>query len=98
MYKSKNERDVITYLQQLQRQKISLRAIASQYGEPITAADISRALRGQFSKTPAKRLAFGLPALALIPVCRSCGQPHPAKRCTAAPRKPRRRPPPMVFD
>jgi len=46
---------------------MSLRAIAREYGRPITHADIQRASRGTMPKNVAKRRAMGLPDA--CPVC-----------------------------
>jgi hypothetical protein len=79
-----------TVRQHLIAEKLSgkpLREISREYGSPITHGDIARALKGQFPKSPCKRLALGLPALALHPVCVKCGQVHPPKRCPNQPRR-----------
>jgi hypothetical protein len=62
-------------------EKRSLRAVARLYGSPINHADIQRVLEGKETKNVKKRLAFGLPAYALAPVCPKCGDLHYPRRC-----------------
>ncbi len=86
----KSEEKVLQYLIRQKLAGNSLRAIARTYGQKITHGDIARALKGQFPKSPCKRLAFGLPALAPAPVCVKCGEVHTTKRCTNQPKRYRR--------
>ena len=56
------------YLTRLYEAGRSLRQIASDFGPPITHADIQRALRGEFPKNAEKRAALGLPSLLQVNV------------------------------
>jgi hypothetical protein len=70
-------------LRDLQRKKAigrSLRDISKDY-DGISHGVIQRALKGQFPKSPHKRLALGLPTLIPAPACTKCGQVHTTKRC-----------------
>lgn len=66
----------------------SLRKVAKDY-EGITHMDIKRIVdESRLPNSPKKRLALGATALALVPVCKHCGESHPAKQCPKN-RKPR---------
>jgi hypothetical protein len=63
------EQDASTLIRAKKDAGKSLRAIASEYGEPVNHADIERILQGKFPHDQAKRKA-----LHLAPICISCGQ------------------------
>jgi len=77
---SYTERKVLLDLQRKKAAGRSLRAIAKDY-DGITYGDIQRALKGDFPKSPHKRLVLGLPALIPAPACAKCGNVHVTKRC-----------------
>jgi len=66
---------------QLHREGVSLRQIAGAY-PGITFGDVSRIIQGVEPKSPAKRVALGLPRLGSAPICPNCGVVH-VGRCTA---------------
>lgn len=78
-----NEKELWGYLVKKRLARTSLRALAKEFGAPITHADIYRCLDGKFPRSPAKRFALKLPALAPAPVCPKCGIVHVTKRCPA---------------
>ncbi len=85
------EQAVLGDLKRLKARGKTLRAIADEY-PGATYGDIQRALKGNFPKRLAKRLAFNLPALAPAPVCPTCGVVHVSKQC---PEKRKRKPNPL---
>lgn len=72
-------------------QNKSLRKIAKTYG--VSHGSVQRVLDDVEPMSLSIRAKFGLPTLALAPVCRSCGELHVTRRCTknnSGPRRPRR--------
>jgi hypothetical protein len=65
----------------LRKAGYSLRQLARPY-PGITFGDVSRIIRGIEPKSPAKRVALGLPRLGSAPMCPRCGVVH-VGRCTA---------------
>lgn len=60
----------------------NLRAISRIiYGGRVTYGTIGRAIKGIEPKQRKAREELGLSPMGLVPVCRDCGEPHPAKRC-----------------
>ena len=83
-----NESDVVSDLWSKKLTGKTLRDISRDY-PGTTYGDIQRALKGEFPKSPQKRLAFRLPALAPAPVCPIHGIVHTRKTCPSdKPRKP----------
>jgi hypothetical protein len=68
-------------VQCLYRQKHSLRAVAREFGNPITHSDIQRILQGKEPRDPRKRKALNLSSLVPAPACPHCGIVHISKRC-----------------
>ena len=62
------EKELSTYLTEKRLKETSLRALADQFGDPITYADIHHALHGKFPKSTKKRAALGLPPYSSVVV------------------------------
>ena len=87
-YKRTDKANVYLTIQAQHVARRSYRAIAADYGKPITHGDIGRILHDNvWPKGAAKCHALGLPVLLPAPACLHCGEVHIAKRCPHSPRQ-----------